>query len=126
MTIIDKILSFLNSRKSKPLSELLAVSFNEEKIVVTVLEKLEDEWNQEFRWSEIERTCFKDGGLYSSDIIYIEVKGREDQIAVPLESRGGDDFFARLTEDEKYFPKSILNKAIGSTDGGLYCWPPKT
>lgn len=119
------IKEWLKAKKSKPLSELLEVRFDEETIQVIVLDELEEEWNQEFRWNDILSVCFQDGGLYSSDVLYFEVQGREKPCMILTEAKGAEEFFGKLTETDELFPEEIWREALGSTDGGMYCWPPK-
>ena len=124
MKFIQKIKGWLKQIKGVPLSELLEIRFDEEKIRVIVLGELDDEWNQEFRWDDIRRVCFKDGGIQSSDLLYFIVEGRENAYVVPTEAKGGSEFFGHLTEKTDLFPEKIWRKAMGSSSGGTYCWPP--
>lgn len=124
-------MSFFNSLKSwwaahrpKKLDELLAVEFDAEEVRVMVLERLEKDWNQSFHWSDVERICFKDEGLSSSDILFIDIKGREKPVAVLTEARGGTKFFGELAE-RGLFPEEVWRKAMGETGGAMHCWPPK-
>jgi hypothetical protein len=56
------------------MGEKLSVEFDDLQIRVRVLADLEPSWNQTFDWSNIRRVCFKDGGMLSSDIIYVSLK----------------------------------------------------
>mgnify|MGYP003704657353 CR=1 FL=1 len=109
---------------AKPLSELLAVEFDDQEVRVRVIEKLEPAWNQSFKWSEVERVCFKDEGMSGSDILFISLKGRPQPVAVLTEAKGGSEFFGQLTE-RGLFPEEVWRKAIAATDGGMHCWPAK-
>ncbi|HTD04062.1 hypothetical protein [Undibacterium sp.] len=106
------------------MDQKLSVEFDDNEVRVIVLEQLEATWNQEFRWNDIDRVCFKDGGLYSSDVILIELKGRQTPAVILTEARGGNDFFGALT-DRGYFPEEVWRRAMGETSGAMYCWPQK-
>src|SRR5436190_2209949 len=58
--------------RGKPSHELLSVEFDESEIRVRAIDDSVDPgWNQTLRWSNIKRVCWKDGGMSSSDLIYI-------------------------------------------------------
>ena len=120
--MLQRVIAWFKSRKRKPLNELLRVDWDDEFIRVKVIEELEDAFNQEFRWSEIVKVCFKDEGIYNSDLLFIEVVGRSKPFVVPTEALNGNEFFGLLHE-RGYFPAEVMTKAIRSTDGGTYCWP---
>jgi len=113
------------ARRPKPLNELLAVEFDDVEVRVRVLERLEADWNQSFRWAEVVRVCFQDAGLYSSDVVIVEIAGRERPVAVLTEAKGGNEFFGALTE-RGLFPEAVWRKAIGETGGATHCWPPQS
>jgi hypothetical protein len=121
--MLDKLLGWFSSRRRKPLSELLAVQFDDVEVHVVVLEKLDLEWNQTFAWADIKRVCFKDEGIYSSDRILIELAGHIQLAVVLTEAKGGTEFLGALT-DRGYFPEEVWRRAIGETGGGMHCWPP--
>ena len=122
--ILRRLSAWWTSRRPKPLNELLAVEYDETEVRVRVLERLQPDWNQSFRWSDVVRVCFKDAGLYSSDVILVEVAGRECPVTVLTEARGGDEFFGALT-DRGLFPEDVWRKAIRETGGAMHCWPPQ-
>ena len=121
--MLERLKAWWRSRTSKPLKELLSVEFDESEIRVKVIEKLEPTWNQSFRWASITRVCFKDGGLLSSDLIYVSLSDRQYVAVVPTEARGGNDFFGALC-DRGFFPEEVWRRALGDTSRGLHCWPP--
>jgi len=123
MFSLQSIKAWFLSRRPKPLRETLAVEFDDARVKVLVLERLDPAWNQEFLWGDISRVCFKDEGLYSSDSIIIQLRGREGPVVVPSEAKGGSDFFGALTE-RGYFPEEVWRRAMGETSGAVHCWPP--
>lgn len=123
MLSLQSIRIWLLSKRPKALSELLAVELDDARVKVLVLEKLDPTWNQEFVWADISRICFKDEGLHSSDSIIIQLNGREIPVVVPIEAKGGSEFFEALTE-RGYFPEELWRRAIGETSGAMHCWPP--
>lgn len=90
------------------MDQKLSIEFDDNRVRVVVLEQLEAAWNQEFRWSDIDRVCFKDGGLYSSDVILIELKGRQTPTVILTEARGGADFL------ERFPTEGIFRKKFGA------------
>lgn len=123
MFSLASIKAWFLSRRPKPLSELLSVQFDDVRVKLLVLDRLDPEWNQDFAWGDITRVCFKDEGLYASDSILVQLNGRERPVAVPSEAKGGSEFFGALTE-RGYFPEEVRRRAIGETGGGIHCWPP--
>ena len=67
--------------------------------------------------------CFKDGGMLSSDIIYVSLKDPDKVMAVLTEASGGAAFLGALCE-RGLFPEAVWRKAMGDTSGGMHCWPP--
>lgn len=123
MTLLAELKQWWKSRQGRPLQELLAVDFDDKEIRVRVVAELEASWNQTFLWSDITRVCFKDGGMLSSDIVYVTLRDRERVAQVPTEAREGHKFFGALCE-RGLFPEEIWRKAVGDTSGGMHCWPP--
>jgi len=119
----QSIAEWWSRRRPKPLDKLLSVQWDDEQVEVRVLERLAPDWNQSFMWSDVVRVCFKDAGLYASDVLLIEVAGRERPVAVLTEAKGGSAFFGVLA-DRGLFPEHVWRKAIGETGGATYCWPP--
>lgn len=106
----------------RPKSQL-SVSFDSTEIRVLASAEMDSRWNQAFLWSNIRRVCFKDGGILSSDIIYISLIDPDTVMVIPTEAVGGAEFFGALCE-KGLFPEKIWRKAVGDTSGGLHCWPP--
>jgi hypothetical protein len=123
MTILTRLHAWWAARRPKPLREQLAVRFDDDAVAVRVLADFESGWNQDFRWEDIERVCFTDGGLYGSDMIHVAVRGRADRAVIPTEAAGGSAFFGALSE-RGLFPEVVWRRAIGDTSGGTHCWPP--
>lgn len=111
------------ARRRRTISEKLAVEFDDLQIRVRVLADLEPSWNQTFDWSNIRRVCFKDGGMLSSDIIYVSLKDPDKVMAVLTEAKGGAAFLGALC-NRGLFPEAVWRKALGDTSGGMHCWPP--
>jgi len=111
------------ARQRRKMSERLAVEFDDHQVRVSVLADLEATWNQTFYWSNIRRVCFQDGGVSSSDIIYVSLKEPDKVMVVPTEAKGGPAFVGALC-DRGLFPEAIWRKALGDTSGGMHCWPP--
>jgi len=82
----------------------------------------EDSWTDSFSWDSVERVCFKDEGLYSSDLYYVFANGRPESYVLPVEASGGDEFVEKML-GRKLFDEKLFAKAMGETGGAVYCWP---
>jgi len=111
------------ARRRRTMSEQLGVELDDSQVRVNVLADLEPSWNQAFDWSNIRRVCFKDGGLSSSELIYISLLQPDKVMVVPTEAKGGAAFVGALC-DRGLFPEAVWRKAMGDTSGGMHCWPP--
>ena len=118
------IRSWLGRIRRRPLDELLAVEYDDAEVRVKVIDRLEADWNQTFKWRNVERVCFQDAGLTRSDILFIQVRDRSKPVVVLTEARGGSAFFGALTE-RGLFPEEVWRRAMGDTSGGTHCWPPQ-
>ena len=110
------------ARGPRPLGELLVVAFDETNVRVRALEEAHRSWNQECRWADVARVCFRDAGPWQSDTIYLELHDRPQPLEIPIEARGGAELLGEL-HARGLFPQPVFGQAIRSTDGGLYCWP---
>lgn len=124
MSVLSRFRTWIAARRPKSLDQLLSVEFDDAKVHVVVLERFEPEWNQSFRWTDIAQVCVQDGGMFSSDVVFIELRDRRDPALVLTEAKGGSAFFGALC-DRGYLPEGIWRKAIGETGGGTHCWPPR-
>jgi hypothetical protein len=121
--LIEKVRSWWAVWRPKNISKSLSVDWDDTIVTVRVLDNLDTDWNQEFKWSDITRVCFKDEGIPASDILFLEIRGQDQPATVLTEARRGTEFFAELVK-RGFFPDGVLQKAITSSTGGLYCWPP--
>jgi hypothetical protein len=110
--------------RPRTLNELLTVEFDDSEVRVRVLERLEPNWNQTFRWADVRRVCFKDAGLYQSDMLFINVAGRDRPVVVLMEAKGAPAFLDELSRRGQ-FPEQVWRRALGDTTGGTHCWPPE-
>jgi len=101
--------------------EEISVSYDAMDVRVTAAPGADPRWNQSFCWSNIRRVCFKDGGMFASDVIYISLKDPDSVMVIPTKAKGGSEFFGALC-DRGLFP--IWRKAVGESSGGMHCWPP--
>lgn len=124
MPMLARLASWWKTRRPKPLDQLLSVEFDEDEVRIVAHAEMDASWSQSFRWEQIERVCFTDEGLYSSDRISIELKVGLRPVVVLTEALGGTEFVGALTE-RGYFPQGVWRKAMGETGGATYCWPPR-
>ena len=121
--LLEELKSWWASRQPRDPSKCLLLEWDDTTVRVKVLEAFDESWNQEFPWSGITRVCFSDGGISMSDVLSLEIQGREKPAVVLTEARGGPEFMAELLKRE-LFPQKVFNNAISSTDGSTHCWPP--
>jgi len=107
----------------KPLAERVTVEFDAAMVRVRVIDDPRSDWNQSFRWEDVTRVCFMDGGVEDSDFLLISLRGKPSPVGVPTEASGGPALLAALSERGR-FPEEVWRKALGETDGGVHCWPP--
>jgi hypothetical protein len=115
--------SWFSKLRGRPLSSLLAIDWDETIVRVRVLDELEPFWNQEFRWADITRV-FKDEGVFRSGIVFLEIHGRDKPVCILTEAQQGPEFMGQLV-GRGLIPADIFKKAVTSSDGGMYCWPPR-
>ena len=123
MPFFARLGSWLRSKRRKPLKDLVSVDWDADSVMVKAHPPMSPDWNQQFRWQDIVRVCFKDEGMWSSDILFLTISGRDKPCVVLAESRGGAAFIGQLV-DRGLFPVAISKRAIASSSGGMYCWPP--
>jgi hypothetical protein len=121
--LLDKLKSWWASRRPKDLSKCLLVEWDDNVVRVKMMDSLSKDWNQEFFWGAVTRVCFSDGGISMSDMVFLDVQGREKPAVVPTKARGGPEFMAELLR-RGLLPQDIFKKAVTSSPGGTYCWPP--
>ena len=102
--------------------EWYLIRFDENNVYLNVTPPGEEAWADSFSWNSVERVCFKDEGPYASDLYHVFVNNKKKSYVIPVEASGGDEFVKRLL-DQKLFDEKLFIKAMGETDGGVYCWP---
>jgi hypothetical protein len=105
-----------------PLHDWYAVTFDDECVTMTAKPPGRDSWEQSFRWSEVERVCFKSEGALASDGIYIFTTQRPESFVVPTEAKGGVEFWSEILE-RRLFSSDLAIKAATLTGGEILCWP---
>jgi hypothetical protein len=123
-SVSSMLKSWFSRLRGRPLSSLLAIDWDETTVRVRVLDELEPFWNQEFRWPDITRVCFKDEGVFRSDIVFLEIDGRDKPVYILTEAQQGPEFMGQLV-GRGLIPPDIFKKAVTSSEGSMYCWPPR-
>lgn len=93
MSVLEARRAWWSAGRPKPLADRLTVVCSEDGVIVRALANMDDSWNQSCRWVEIRRVCFKDEGIYQSDLILLEVENQPRPVIVPTEARGAEEFF---------------------------------
>jgi len=108
---------------SQPLSEWFSVAFDAETVSLSARPPGRKPWTQGFRWTDIERVCFKAEGLEASDGVYIFTRLRPESFVIPTEARGGSEFWAEVIRRGHFDPELAISAA--SSVSGTFCWPPE-
>ncbi|WP_343632687.1 hypothetical protein [Roseateles sp.] len=106
-----------------PVADRISIDFDDTEFRVHRHDGETPTSSEHFQWKDVTRVCFIDAGLYNSDVILIEVRGREQPIGIPTECAGGTEFFGKLC-DSGLFPEEVSLKAVRETGGRTHCWPP--
>ncbi len=81
-----------------------------------------DPWKTEIQWADIVRVCFEATDLYSSDTIYIFVRGRENSYPVPVDGAGGAELWDEIINRGLFDPQKAIDLMFA--EGKTECWPP--
>ena len=123
MGLLARLNAWWRSRRPKALDEWFFVTFDDTAVTMKVFPPGKKPWAESFPWESVVRVCFKDEGMMASDGLYVFTSIRPESFVIPTEASGGSEFFDELGR-RGLFPGEIMMKAICSTDGGVYCWPP--
>jgi hypothetical protein len=121
--LLSTIRNWFAQFRASRLKDQVSVTYDDTHVRVLAAPGADVRWNQNFLFSNIRRVCFKDGGMFRSDVIYISLKDPDTVMVIPTEATGGSQFFGALC-DRNFFPETIWRKAVGDTSGGMHCWPP--
>ena len=121
--MLDAIRNWWKTRNRRT-NEAIAVEFDDSELRVRAIGHTDPQWNQSVSWSNIKRVCWKDGGMTSSDTVYISLLEPDRVIAFPTDAKGGHEAFGALCARE-LFPEHVWRRALGNTSGGMFCWPEK-
>ena len=125
MAILRRLWSLLTGRGGElvpSLDKWFAVEFDEETVRMDASPPGRKAWHQEFRWSDIERVCFKAEDLGMSDGIYVFTKTRPESYVIPTEAKGGAQFWGEIIA-KGLFDAELAVEAASATEG-FFCWPP--
>lgn len=80
-------------------------------------------WQEDVRWDDIIRVCFKAEDFGVSDGIYVFIKQRAASFAIPTEADGADLLMEELIKRKLFDAELMIEAASAST--GVFCWPPE-
>lgn len=125
MSVLKKLWSLLTGERNElvpSLDEWFAVEFDEEAVRIDASPPGRKAWQQEFRWNDIERVCFKAETFGVSDAIYVFTKTRPESYVIPTEAKGGAQFWENVIF-RGLFDAELAVK-VASAEEGMFCWPP--
>ena len=120
--MLNRIFSFLNRARPKPVSEWFSVTFDETAVRMHVEPPGKEPWDQEFHWDAIIRICFKSEDLWVSDGIYVFTRDRPESYVIPTEATGGLELWSEILRRNLYDPQLAID--VATSTGDLRCWPP--
>jgi hypothetical protein len=121
MNLLRFIRDLLTGRMGRPISDWFTVEFDEEVVRLSADAPGRRPWCQQFRWSDIERICFKAEGFDVSDGIYVFTRLRPESFVVPTEAAGGADFWAEVIHRGLFDAELAIQAA--ASPGGTFWWP---
>ena len=74
---------------------------------------------EQIKWENIVRVCFKAGAPFESDEIYIFTDGRRESFLIPAEADGGQALWAEILE-RKLFDAGMADEAA-TAGNGMFC-----
>src|SRR5262245_59917421 len=104
------------------ISEWYRVQFDDRAVYRNVWPPADEPWSDEFVWDKVVRVCYRTGGLFESDELYIFTSEREESYLIPTEAEGGNDLIGELLR-RGLFPADLMLEVL-KTEGELRCWPP--
>ena len=124
MGLFARLKAWYTARWHPPLSELMTITCDEAGVRCRVKPPMSSGYECEFSWGDVRRVCFQDEGAYRSDIVFVEIAGRQEPALFYTEATGGPDLLGHFV-DRGLFPPDLFAQAIRSSDGGMYCWPAR-
>jgi hypothetical protein len=124
MGLLARLKAWYAERLPPPLSEMMTITCDDAGVRCEVKPPMSPGYACAFAWTDVRRVCFQDEGAYASDIVFVEITGRDEPALLYTEAAGGEALLGHFLE-RGLFPADLFAKTIRSTDGGLYCWPPR-
>lgn len=121
MGLFRFIRDLLTGRMNRPLSEWFTVEFDSDLVRVAADPPGRKPWSEQFSWSDIERICFKAEDFTTSDGIYVFTRLRPESFAIPVEARGGQDFWSEIINRGLFDAELAIQAA--SSPSGTFWWP---
>ena len=107
--------------QTKGLNEWFRVAFDGERVSLDVAPPGRDAWSAKFPWDSVLRVCFKAEGLEASDGVYVFTALRPESYVIPVEARGGAEFWTEVIRRGLFDAQLAIEAA--SAPEGLFCWP---
>ena len=74
-----------------------------------------------FQWQQIERICYRVEYLGVSDGIYLFLAQRDGSLAVPVDAKGGFQFWQEILRRNRFDTQLAIE--VATAIDGTYCWP---
>ena len=101
-----------------PLDQWFEVTFDDNAIHIEV-KPPGTPTRQTFRWHEIERICYKVEDMGVSDGIYVFLRQQPESFAIPIEAKGGYDFWQEILRRGLFDAKLAIE--VATSIEGIYC-----
>ena len=109
---------------SPSLKQWLKVTFDQEKITISVLPPYPDPWTEDIPWKDIVRVGYEFSGLMTSDHIYLYASTRPESYEIPIEASGGQDLWGEIINRGLFDAGQAIQIMLKGE--GLHFWPPPT
>ncbi len=104
------------------LSDWFSISCDVDGATISATPPGGEPWSSRFEWIDVNRVCFKAGGVFESDAYYVFTATRPESYVVPSEAAGGPEFLDQLMA-RGLFPAEVAIEATMLPEGDLLCWP---
>jgi hypothetical protein len=104
------------------LSDWFSVSCDANGVTISASPPGGEAWSDRFAWIDVNRICFKAGGLFDSDEYYVFTASRPESYVIPTEAYGVPAFLDEIMR-RGCFPADVALEAATLSEGDLICWP---
>ena len=106
-----------------PLFEWFSIDSDDHQVTISANPPGGEVWTHAFAWESVIRVCFKAGGPFDQDELYVFTAVRPESFVIPMEASGAPSFLDELMT-RGLFPAEQSIQAAMMEEGEILCWPP--